>query len=82
MCCDGCPSAYHPDCMGLAAAPTESWYCPACVQAGREPPGYRQSALFRDTQRGMEATRLKMREQHKTEPGGLVGWWGRLALAS
>lgn len=32
MCCDGCPSAYHPDCVGFSAVPNESWFCPACVQ--------------------------------------------------
>jgi hypothetical protein len=32
MCCDGCPSAYHPACLGFEAAPGEAWYCPACVQ--------------------------------------------------
>jgi hypothetical protein len=131
MCCDGCPSAYHPDCLGFASAPNESWFCPACVQvrghegpgarrggagrqpstlsgcprravrggrawpgphsttrrasarrpcahrhpahrvpqAGREPPGYRTSTLFRDTQRGMEASRHKLREQHKAAAG-------------
>ncbi|KAG9458985.1 hypothetical protein H6P81_003493 [Aristolochia fimbriata] len=33
ICCDGCPSAYHPRCIGLSKTqiPKESWFCPECV---------------------------------------------------
>jgi hypothetical protein len=32
MCCDGCPAAYHPACLGLINVPDGSWFCPSCVQ--------------------------------------------------
>lgn len=32
MCCDGCPGAYHPACLGLENVPNEPWFCPACIQ--------------------------------------------------
>jgi hypothetical protein len=32
MCCDGCPAAYHPACLGLVNVPDGSWFCPSCVQ--------------------------------------------------
>jgi hypothetical protein len=32
MCCDGCPAAYHPACVGLKEVPDDDFYCPACVQ--------------------------------------------------
>eukprot|EP00850_Spirogloea_muscicola_P010718 SM000064S19740 [mRNA] locus=s64:270911:277448:+ [translate_table: standard] len=28
--CDGCPAAYHPECVGLACIPGGDWYCPVC----------------------------------------------------
>ncbi|XP_078447383.1 DDT domain-containing protein PTM-like [Wolffia australiana] len=33
ICCDGCPSAYHSRCIGLAKAslPEGIWYCPECA---------------------------------------------------
>lgn len=33
LCCDGCPAAYHPACLGLQAGLQDAaWYCPSCVQ--------------------------------------------------
>lgn len=32
LCCDGCPAAYHPTCLGLTIVPDGSWFCPSCVQ--------------------------------------------------
>ncbi|KAK9158709.1 hypothetical protein Scep_005283 [Stephania cephalantha] len=29
--CDGCPRAFHRDCVGLADVPSGRWYCPYCV---------------------------------------------------
>lgn len=33
LCCDGCPYAYHPRCIGLtkASIPEGQWFCPECV---------------------------------------------------
>ncbi|KAL5995185.1 hypothetical protein ACLOJK_025243 [Asimina triloba] len=28
--CDGCPRAYHPDCVGLSSIPVGDWYCRYC----------------------------------------------------
>lgn len=30
LCCDGCPVAYHKDCIQLRDIPEGSWYCPEC----------------------------------------------------
>ncbi|XP_050214256.1 DDT domain-containing protein PTM-like [Mercurialis annua] len=33
LCCDGCPSAYHPRCIGVVKLniPDGTWYCPECT---------------------------------------------------
>ncbi|ONK58028.1 uncharacterized protein A4U43_C09F7200 [Asparagus officinalis] len=31
VCCDGCPSSYHRDCLPSEDLPEGSWYCPHCV---------------------------------------------------
>jgi hypothetical protein len=28
--CDGCPAAYHQDCLGLDSVPAGDWYCQDC----------------------------------------------------
>eukprot|EP00879_Flechtneria_rotunda_P024265 GHRR01025716.1.p1 GENE.GHRR01025716.1~~GHRR01025716.1.p1 ORF type:complete len:461 (+),score=103.97 GHRR01025716.1:766-2148(+) len=73
MCCDGCPAAYHSACLGLTNIPDGAWYCPACVQAGREPPGYRDTEIFKMCQKGMEHLRQQMREARQAGvlPAGL-----------
>ena len=30
LCCDGCPVAYHKDCIQLRDIPEGNWYCPEC----------------------------------------------------
>ena len=31
LCCDGCPAAFHPLCVGLHSVPLgDSWFCPDC----------------------------------------------------
>lgn len=32
LCCDGCPSSYHPRCIGVCKMyiPDGNWYCPEC----------------------------------------------------
>ncbi|XP_015873637.2 uncharacterized protein LOC107410688 [Ziziphus jujuba] len=30
LCCDGCPRAFHPDCLHLPNIPTGSWFCKYC----------------------------------------------------
>lgn len=31
LCCDGCPAAYHKECLDIAATPEEDeWFCPRC----------------------------------------------------
>ncbi|KAK9168444.1 hypothetical protein Syun_000584 [Stephania yunnanensis] len=39
LCCDGCPSAYHPRCTGLSKVliPDGSWFCLECKAKGMEP---------------------------------------------
>ena len=33
LCCDGCPAAYHPACLGLQGMLQDAaWFCPSCVQ--------------------------------------------------
>lgn len=33
LCCDGCPSSYHPYCVNppLTAVPEGEWHCPRCL---------------------------------------------------
>ncbi|CAL0334238.1 unnamed protein product [Lupinus luteus] len=33
ICCDGCPAAFHPRCVGIASGnlPEGDWYCPECA---------------------------------------------------
>ena len=31
MCCEGCPAAFHPACIGMEKPPEGSWYCRDCV---------------------------------------------------
>lgn len=33
ICCDGCPAAFHPRCVGVVSSllPEGDWYCPECV---------------------------------------------------
>lgn len=33
LCCDACPAAYHPTCLGLAEPPPGDWFCAACAAA-------------------------------------------------
>ncbi|OMO64454.1 Zinc finger, PHD-type [Corchorus capsularis] len=40
VCCDGCPSAFHVNCLGLHQVPDGDWFCPSCscgVCGTREP---------------------------------------------
>ncbi|KAL8484395.1 hypothetical protein ACS0TY_026892 [Phlomoides rotata] len=39
VCCDGCPSASHPRCLGISKMlmPDDSWYCPECKVNASEP---------------------------------------------
>ncbi|KAL1361483.1 hypothetical protein AAHE18_03G007000 [Arachis hypogaea] len=30
LCCDGCPRAFHIDCVPLPSVPTDTWYCKYC----------------------------------------------------
>ncbi|KAK9698835.1 hypothetical protein RND81_08G134600 [Saponaria officinalis] len=30
MCCDTCPSTYHPRCLGFEGVPRDEWHCPYC----------------------------------------------------
>lgn len=30
LCCDGCMSAYHMDCVGIDHIPSGEWHCPQC----------------------------------------------------
>ena len=46
MCCDGCPAAYHPACVGLKEVPDEDFYCPACVQVCCGDGGLRLAGSF------------------------------------
>lgn len=39
ICCDGCPSAYHSKCVGVASShlPEGDWYCPECLIDKKSP---------------------------------------------
>ncbi|CAL8466932.1 g6468 [Coccomyxa elongata] len=37
LCCDGCPTAVHPFCIGLEEIPDGEWFCEACVARGVQP---------------------------------------------
>ena len=30
ICCEGCPGAFHKECVGLTEIPEGDWFCPAC----------------------------------------------------
>ncbi|KAL0390610.1 UNVERIFIED_CONTAM: DDT domain-containing protein PTM [Sesamum calycinum] len=47
ICCDGCPSSYHPRCLGLnrMLMPDGSWYCPECKINASEPKILQGTAL-------------------------------------
>ncbi|XP_011090113.1 DDT domain-containing protein PTM-like [Sesamum indicum] len=47
VCCDGCPSSYHPRCLGLnrMLMPDGSWYCPECEINATEPKLMQGTAL-------------------------------------
>ncbi|KAJ7294698.1 hypothetical protein O6H91_Y238900 [Diphasiastrum complanatum] len=30
ICCDSCPSVFHPKCLDLMEVPSESWFCASC----------------------------------------------------
>ena len=30
ICCEGCPAAFHKECVGLSKIPEGDWFCPAC----------------------------------------------------
>lgn len=40
LCCDGCPSAYHPRCIGVSklSIPEGEWFCPECTISRIGPP--------------------------------------------
>lgn len=40
LCCDGCPSAYHPRCIGVnkLSVPEGDWFCPECKTSRVSPP--------------------------------------------
>nr|XP_006812995.1 PREDICTED: histone-lysine N-methyltransferase NSD2-like isoform X2 [Saccoglossus kowalevskii] len=35
MCCESCPAAFHPDCIGYDEIPDGSWYCRDCTNGKR-----------------------------------------------
>ena len=32
LCCDGCPGAFHPKCLGMKSVPEGDWYCSSCTK--------------------------------------------------
>ncbi|XP_077992011.1 histone-lysine N-methyltransferase NSD2-like isoform X2 [Glandiceps talaboti] len=35
MCCESCPAAFHPECIGYDEIPEECWYCRDCANGKR-----------------------------------------------
>lgn len=35
LCCESCPAAYHPKCVGLDSVPEGQWFCRDCVNGKR-----------------------------------------------
>ncbi|XP_070541450.1 histone-lysine N-methyltransferase NSD2-like isoform X2 [Ptychodera flava] len=35
MCCESCPAAFHPECIGYDEIPEDSWYCRDCTNGKR-----------------------------------------------
>lgn len=36
LCCDGCPTVVHADCIGLTNIPEEDWFCQDCCTKSKE----------------------------------------------
>lgn len=48
--CNGCPRAFHADCLGLQSLPTNDWYCPHCkdrLGPGRKAAGESRPIILR-----------------------------------
>ncbi|XP_042041878.1 uncharacterized protein LOC121787261 isoform X1 [Salvia splendens] len=64
--CNGCPRAFHADCLGLQCPPENDWYCPHCkdrLGSGRKATGESRPIILR-LKRVVKAPEF--------EPGGCV----------
>ncbi|KZV56457.1 hypothetical protein F511_08355 [Dorcoceras hygrometricum] len=51
ICCDGCPAAFHPRCVGVVSSllPEGDWYCPECA-IDKDKPWMRAEKSIRGTE--------------------------------
>ncbi|CAM6057150.1 unnamed protein product [Sphagnum tenellum] len=68
--CDGCPAAYHQDCLGLDSVPAGDWYCQDCQ--------LQQSAATGNGHRVVGKQRLKRRTKTLLTKDRITGRCTRL----
>ncbi|QDZ20406.1 hypothetical protein A3770_04p29240 [Chloropicon primus] len=62
VCCDGCPAAFHPECVGLDAddLPQGDWYCAKCEGGRGRRPAAECVDYEAERQKRIESNRQKM----------------------
>ena len=58
MCCEGCPRAYHPQCVEFRGVPGGDWWCPTCLKASKAGTKYPKSRYRVDSAAVLAVERL------------------------